>query len=63
MPPFTADMELAVQGPALEGSMNIVFNLNNLTLPKYGQYAFHLVVQGIEMARAPFSVVEPAVTT
>lgn len=62
IPPFTADMELAVQGPALEGTMNIVFNLNNVTLPKYGQYAFHLVVQGNEMARAPFSVVEPVVT-
>ena len=58
IPPLTADLEFAVQEPALEGRLNIVFNLNRIKFPKYGQYAFHLVVQGNEIVRAPFSVTE-----
>ena len=58
IPPMTEDLEFAVQEPALEGRLNIIFNFNGIPFPKYGQYAFHLVVQGNEMVRAPFSVTE-----
>ena len=58
IPPLTADVAFAVQEPALEGRVNIIFNLNGVSFSKYGPYAFHLVVQGNEMARAPFSVIE-----
>ena len=63
IPPFDVDLNFAVQEPALEGHLNFVINLNGLKFPRYGQYAFHLVVQGNEMARAPFSVVAPAPTS
>ena len=62
LPPLSTELAFAVQEPALEGRMNIILNLNGAQFPKYGQYAFHLVVQGIEMVRAPFSVVEVAPT-
>ena len=63
IPPVTAELELVVKEPALEGRMNITANLNGITFPRFGQYAIHLVVQGNEMARAPFSLVEPVTTT
>ena len=62
IPPLTPDLAFAVQEPALEGRLNIIFNLNGVQFPKYGQYAFHLVVQDNEIARAPFSVIEVAPT-
>ena len=58
IPPWTADVAFPVQEPALEGRVNIIFTLNGVSFSKYGPYAFHLVVQGNEMARAPFSVIE-----
>ena len=63
IPTLEADMDFAVQEPALEGNLNLVFNLQNLQFQKYGQYAFHLIVQGNEIARAPFSVVAPPSTS
>ena len=59
IPPVEVDLDFAVQEPALEGTLNLVLNLNGVQFPKYGQYAFHLVLQGNEIARAPFSVVAP----
>ena len=58
VPPVTTDLDFVIQAPALEGALCIILNLNGVTFPKFGQYAFHLVVQGNEMARAPFSVSE-----
>ena len=63
IPPLEADLDFAVQEPALEGTLNLVFNFKDVQFSKYGQYAFHLVVQGNELARAPFSVVAPAATS
>ena len=63
IPPIQAQMNLVVQEPALEGRMNLIINLNSLELRQYGEYAFHLVVQGNDMVRAPFSVVAPATTS
>ena len=63
IPPLDAEVELVVKEPALEGRVNIILNFNNLPLPRYGQYAFHLVVQGLEMAQAPFSVIDSAATS
>ncbi len=62
LPPLDVNLDFAVHEPALEGNLNLIFNLNGVSFPKYGQYAFHLVVQGNELARAPFSVIAPAAT-
>ena len=62
IPPLEAEVELRVREPAIEGRLNIVLNLNGLQFPQFGQYAFHLVIQGNELARVPFSVVEAAPT-
>ena len=58
IPPLTPDLVFAVQEPALEGRVNIILTLNGISFPKYGLYAFHLVVQGNEIVRVPFSVIE-----
>ena len=63
IPVLPASVEFAVQEPALEGNLNLIFNRNDVELPKYGQYAFHLVVQGNDMAQVPFSVVAPPSTS
>ena len=63
IPALEADLDFAVQEPALEGNLNLVFNLQSLQFKKYGQYAFHLIVQGNEIARVPFSVVAPPSTS
>lgn len=63
IPTLEADVDFQVQEPALEGNLNLVFNLQNLQFEKYGQYAFHLLVQGNEIARVPFSVIAPPGTT
>ena len=62
LPTLEAEIDFAVREPALEGNLNLIFNLNNVDLPRYGQYAFHLVVQSNEIARVPFSVVAPPTT-
>ena len=62
MPRLEASLEFAVNAPATEGRMNLIFNLNGIEFPRYGQYAFHLVVQGNEMAQERFNVREPPAT-
>ena len=63
IPVLSGSVEFVVQEPALEGNLNLIFNLNDVEFPKYGQYAFHLVVQGNDMAQVPFSVVAPPSTS
>ncbi len=62
IPKLEADMEFIVNEPALEGRLNLIFMLNQIQFPKFGQYAFHLVVQGNEIAQQRFTVV-PIPTT
>lgn len=61
--PFEREVEFVVDPPALEGQMNIVANFNAVMFEKYGQYAFHVLVQGTEMARVPFTITEISPTT
>ena len=58
IPGLEADLEFIVNEPALEGRMNLVFGFNGVEFPRFGQYAFHLVVQGNEMAQERFTVTE-----
>ena len=63
IPKIEAELEFIVNEPALEGRMNLIFGFNNIEFPRFGQYAFHLVVQGNEMAQERFIVTEPPVTS
>lgn len=58
VPKVEANLEFIVNEPALEGRMNLIFALNGIEFPRFGQYAFHLVVQGNEMAQERFVVAE-----
>ena len=63
IPKLEADLEFIVNEPALEGRMNLIFGFNSIEFPRFGQYAFHLVVQGNEMAQERFIVTEPPATS
>ena len=37
-------------------SVNLVMGLNNLTLPKFGEYSVHINIDGEERVRLPFTL-------
>lgn len=61
--PVEANIELVVEPGAIEGHINLIVNLNSFEFAKYGQYAFHFLMNGNEIAQIPFAVVEPPSTT
>jgi hypothetical protein len=47
---------------ALEGHVNVVVQMANVPLNRYGAYAIHVLVAGEQKARLAFNVVEPPPT-
>ena len=60
-------IDIQVPFPAPDGSTlaeaRAVVNIQALKLPAYGDYAVHLTVDGLEIARLPFSVAPPPQTS
>ena len=58
------DMPVELQAPpsGTTGKLNIVGNLNGIEFPQYGDYAFHILVDGHEMHRIGFEVAQPPET-
>ncbi len=42
-----------------ESVARLVLGFYMVQIPKYGAYSFHVTVEGLEMARIPFTVVKP----
>ena len=61
--PMEADLDFLVDEQSLVGRLDFLAVLSGVVFPKYGEYAFHLVVDGTEMARAAFTVLKPPATT
>ena len=62
VPPIQQQIAFEVKPPQLVSKLQLVMQLGNLQIPRYGEYALHLVVQGNEMERVPFRVIEPPTT-
>lgn len=63
IPPIQQQVPFDIKAPRLHGDINLVFNLGGVEFKKHGSYAFHLTLQGVEMASANFSVLQPPTTT
>ena len=61
-PPMEQQVPFDVKAPQLTGKIQLVLQLGGLQIPKYGDYALHLVIQGNDIVRVPFRVIEPPTT-
>ena len=62
IPLLEQPLPFEVKAPAVEAGASLVFNLIGLQFSKYGSYAFHLLLNGNEVTRVPFSVSKPPTT-
>lgn len=58
--PQTTDMPLPFQntGPGRPLRGQVIVRVDGVVLPKFGDYEFHLLIDGRHMASVPFSLVE-----
>lgn len=65
IPPLKGD--IPIPAPPIGSSPRVgtgfVINFNGIVFPRYGSYAFSVVVNGHEMANLPFTVAQPPVTS
>lgn len=57
--PIEGPMAFPEPASGVEGLANILLDMNQLTFPEYGAYAFHVTVNGNEVARLPLTVSRP----
>lgn len=62
LPPVAGQFAFEVKPGELSASATLIMNMVNVDFPKYGRYAIHLLVQGVEMKVIRFSVLEPPQT-
>lgn len=62
-PPVEGQMQFDVKPGQLAAAANVVIAMQGIQFTKWGEHAFHLLVQDREMARVPFSVSEPPTTS
>jgi hypothetical protein len=60
IPPIQQQVEFNPNG--LEGHVNVVVQMSNIPLNRYGPYAIHVLVHGEQKARLAFDLVEPPTT-
>ena len=62
IPPVEQQINFEVKPGQLSAAATILVNMYGLQFKKFGQYAIHLVVQGVEMKVVHFTVATPPTT-
>lgn len=63
VPAMNQQVAFEVKSPRLVGILQLVFQMGNIEFQKHGAYALHLLLQGNEIGRVSFNVLEPPTTT
>lgn len=55
-PTLETSAEFEVEDGVFEGTGMIVMEIQDINLPRYGDYAVHLLIDGVERVRLPFTL-------
>lgn len=62
IPPLTGNLDVAINGEMGSAVANLILNLNNLNIRRYGEYTIDAVLDGQHMASLPLYIQAPAGT-
>ena len=56
LPAVRAQLNVPPPATGTTSSVNLLMGLNNLTLPRFGEYSVHINIDGEERVRLPFTL-------